>query len=62
MSQSGTDNEEARVFAFERMPFGTADEGRFMVVGLSQPLAVQGDVLHWGAPSSSSCSCSAWWA
>ena len=55
LSRPGTDNEEARVFAPVRMPFGNADEGRFMVVGLSQPLAVQGDVLHWGAPSSSSC-------
>jgi len=49
LSQSGTDDEEARVFAFVRMPFGNADEGRFMVVGLSQPLAVvQGEVLDLG--------------
>ena len=49
LSQSGTDDEEARVFAFVRMPFGNAEEGRFMVVGLSQPLAVvQGEVLDLG--------------
>ena len=49
LSQSGTDDEEARVFAFVRMPFGNADEGRFMVVGLSLPLAVvQGEVLDLG--------------
>lgn len=49
LSQLGTDDEEARVFAFVRMPFGNADEGRFMVVGLSQPLAVvQGEVLDLG--------------
>ncbi len=49
LSQSGTDDEKARVFAFVRMPFGNADEGRFMVVGLSQPLAVvQGEVLDLG--------------
>lgn len=49
LSQPGTDDEEARVFAFVRMPFGNADEGRFMVVGLSQPLAVvQGEVLDLG--------------
>ncbi len=49
LSQSGTDDEEARVFAFVRMPFGNADEGRFMVGGLSQPLAVvQGEVLDLG--------------
>ena len=62
LSQPVTDNEEARVFALVRMPFGNADEGRFMVAGLSQSLVVQGEVLHWGAPSSSSCCCSAWWA
>ena len=62
LSQPVTDNEEARVFALVRMPFGNADEGRFMVAGLSQSLVVQGEVLHWGAPSSSSCRCSAWWA
>lgn len=49
LSQPGTDDEEARVFAFVRMPFGNEDEGRFMVVGLSQPLAVvQGEVLDLG--------------
>jgi len=49
LSQPVTENEEARVFAFERMLFGNADEARFMVAGLSQPLAVvQGDVLDWG--------------
>lgn len=49
LSQPGTDDEEARVFAFVRMPFGNAEEGRFMVVGLSQPLAVvQGEVLDLG--------------
>lgn len=49
LSQPGTDDEEARVFAFVRMPFGNADEGRLMVVGLSQPLAVvQGEVLDLG--------------
>ena len=49
LSQSGTDDEEARVFAFVRMPFGKEDDGRFMVVGLSQPLAVvQGEVLDLG--------------
>lgn len=49
LSLPGTDDEEARVFAFVRMPFGNADEGRFMVVGLSQPLAVvQGEVLDLG--------------
>ncbi len=49
LSQPVTDNEEARVFALVRMPFGNADEGLFMVAGLSQPLAVvQGDVLDWG--------------
>jgi len=45
LSQPGTDDEEARVFAFVRMPFGNAEEGRFMVVGLSQPLAVVFTVL-----------------
>ena len=49
LSQPGTDDEEARVFAFVRMPFGKEDDGRFMVVGLSQPLAVvQGEVLDLG--------------
>ena len=49
LSQPGTDDKEARVFAFVRMPFGNAEEGRFMVVGLSQPLAVvQGEVLDLG--------------
>lgn len=49
LRQPGTDDEEARVFAFVRMPFGNAEEGRFMVVGLSQPLAVvQGEVLDLG--------------
>ncbi|CAN7477565.1 GGDEF domain-containing protein [Acidovorax sp. LjRoot129] len=45
----GTDDEEARVFSFVRMPFGRDGERRFMVVGLSQPLAaVQGEVLDLG--------------
>jgi len=49
LSQPGTDDEEARVFSFVRMPFGGKDEGRFMVVGLSQPLAaVQGEVVDLG--------------
>ena len=48
-SQPGTEVEEARVFSFVRMPFGRDGEGRFMVVGLSQPLAgVQGEVLELG--------------
>jgi len=50
LSQPGTDDEEARVCAFMRMPFGNAEEGPFMFVGLSQPLAVvQGEVLDLGA-------------
>ena len=49
LSQPGTDDEEARVCAFMRMPFGNAEEGPFMFVGLSQPLAVvQGEVLDLG--------------
>ena len=49
LSQPGTDDEEARVCAFVRMPFGNAEEGPFMFVGLSQPLAVvQGEVLDLG--------------
>ncbi|PJI96980.1 diguanylate cyclase (GGDEF)-like protein [Acidovorax sp. 69] len=49
LSQPGTDDEEARVFSFVRMPFGSEGEGRFMVVGLSQPLAaVQGEVVDLG--------------
>ncbi|MFI8619213.1 diguanylate cyclase domain-containing protein [Acidovorax sp. NPDC077693] len=48
-SQPATDDEEARAFSFVRMPFGREGEGRFMVVGLSQPLAaVQGEVLELG--------------
>ncbi|WP_298207852.1 diguanylate cyclase [Acidovorax sp.] len=48
-SQSGPEDEDARVFSFVRMPFGSEDEGRFMVVGLSQPLAaVQGEVVELG--------------
>jgi diguanylate cyclase len=48
-SLPGTANNEALVYSFVRMPFGRADEGRFMVVGLSQPLAaVQGEVLDLG--------------
>jgi diguanylate cyclase (GGDEF)-like protein len=49
LSRPGTADDEARVFSFVRMPFGSKDEGRFMVVGLSQPLAaVQGEVLDLG--------------
>lgn len=49
LSQPGTTDEEALVFSFVRMPFGSQGEGRFMVVGLSQPLAtVQGEVLDLG--------------
>lgn len=49
LSQPGADDEEARVFSFVRMPFGREGEGRFMVVGLSQPLAaVQGEVVNLG--------------
>ena len=49
LSRPDTDEEEARVFSFVRMPFGGEQEGRFMVVGLSQPLAVvQGEVLDLG--------------
>ena len=49
LSRPGTDDDEARVFSFVRMPFGGEEEGRFMVVGLSQPLAaVQGEVLDLG--------------
>ncbi|PTT23095.1 GGDEF domain-containing protein, partial [Acidovorax sp. HMWF029] len=49
LSRPGTANDEARVFSFVRMPFGSKDEGRFMVVGLSQPLAaVQGEVVDLG--------------
>ncbi len=49
LSLPGTDEEEARVFSFVRMPFGREGEGRFMVVGLSQPLAaVQGEVVNLG--------------
>ncbi|MBU1816990.1 MAG: GGDEF domain-containing protein [Gammaproteobacteria bacterium] len=48
-SQPGTADNEALVYSFVRMPFGRDDEGRFMVVGLSQPLAaVQGEVLDLG--------------
>lgn len=49
LSLPGTDEEEARVLAFVRMPFGRQGEGRFMVLGLSQPLAaVQGEVVNLG--------------
>lgn len=49
LSQPGTDDDEARVFSFVRMPFGRQGEERFMVVGLSQPLAaVQGEVVNLG--------------
>ena len=49
LSQPGSGDEEAQVFSFVRMPFGGEDEGRFMVVGLSQPLAaVQGEVVDLG--------------
>ena len=49
LSQPGTDDEEARVYSFVRMPYGREGEGRFMVVGLSQPLAaVQGEVVSLG--------------
>ncbi len=49
LSRPGTADDEARVFSFVRMPFGGDEEGRFMVVGLSQPLAaVQGEVLDLG--------------
>ena len=48
-SLPGTADGEARVFSFVRMPFGRRGEDRFMVVGLSQPLAaVQGEVLQLG--------------
>ena len=49
LSRTDSAGEEARVFSFVRMPFGGEEEGRFMVVGLSQPLAaVQGEVLDLG--------------
>ncbi|GDY38910.1 hypothetical protein ACINB_48020 [Acidovorax sp. NB1] len=49
LSRPATTEDEARVFSFVRMPFGGEEEGRFMVVGLSQPLAaVQGEVLDLG--------------
>lgn len=49
LSLPGTEDEEPRVFAFVRMPFGAQEEGRFLVVGLSQPLAaVQGEVINLG--------------
>lgn len=47
--QSGSGKEDARVFSFVRMPFGSEGEGRFLVVGLSQPLAaMQGEVVALG--------------
>lgn len=49
LGQLGSDDEEARVFSFVRMSYGRPTEGRFMVVGLSQPLAgVQGEVGELG--------------
>lgn len=49
LSQTVTKGEEASVFSFVRMPFGGEGEGRFMVVGLSQPLAaVRGEVVDLG--------------
>ena len=49
LSRPANAEDEARVFSFVRMPFGGEEEGRFMVVGLSQPLAaVQGEVLDLG--------------
>lgn len=49
LSQPVAEGEEPLVFSFVRMPFGRDDEGRFMVVGLSQPLAaVQGEVVSLG--------------
>lgn len=49
LSRPGTAEDEARVFSFVRMPFGGEQESRFLVVGLSQPLAVvQGEVLDLG--------------
>ena len=63
LSQPGTDDEEARVFAFVRMPFGNAEEGRFMVVGSrSRWPWCRARCWTWGAASSRSCWCSAWWA
>ncbi|MFY3384276.1 diguanylate cyclase domain-containing protein [Paracidovorax sp. MALMAid1276] len=49
LSQPDAGDAQARVYSFVRMPFGGHGEGRFMVVGLSQPLAaVQGEVVDLG--------------
>ncbi len=49
LSQPGTPEQEALVYSFVRMPYGREAENRFMVVGLSQPLAaVQGEVVDLG--------------
>ena len=49
LSQAAENGDEPRVFSFVRMPYGREGEGRFLVVGLSQPLAaVQGEVANLG--------------
>ena len=49
LSQPGSGDGQDQVFAFVRMPYGDDDEGRFMVIGLSQPLAaMQGEVVDLG--------------
>lgn len=49
LSEPATAEREAMVYSFVRMPFGREDENRFMVVGLSQPLAaLQDEVVDLG--------------
>lgn len=49
MAQEGADG-SPQAFAFVRMPLGFQDDGRFLVVGLAQPLSVvQAEVLELGS-------------
>ncbi len=48
MAQDGVDG-GPQAFAFVRMPLGFQDDGRFLVVGLSQPMSVvQGEAVELG--------------
>ncbi|SDZ89190.1 MULTISPECIES: GGDEF domain-containing protein [Acidovorax] len=49
MMDAQADGAEPRVFSFTRLPVGDSDEDRFLVAGLSQPMAVvQDEVLELG--------------
>lgn len=48
MAQDGVDG-SPQAYSFVRMPLGFQDDGRFLVVGLSQPMAVvQGEAVELG--------------